>query len=92
LRTIPYNLAIGAHERISEVGENPGALTNDSIYKGGGPDPLGAAAEHNRFFAAPNYIFYQQVETIGQLVRNQQVGGSIPLAGSTGSPILGTKI
>jgi len=42
-----YDVATGAHERISEWAKNPGALTNDSIYKGGGPDPLGAAGERN---------------------------------------------
>jgi len=41
---------------------------------------------HNRLGAPPNYLYYQQVEALEQLVRNQQVGGSIPLAGSTDSP------
>jgi hypothetical protein len=33
------------------------------------------------------YINYQLAITPAQFVRNQQVGGSIPLAGSIGSPL-----
>jgi hypothetical protein len=32
------------------------------------------------------HIYYQVYAALGQLVRNQRVGGSIPLAGSPGSP------
>jgi hypothetical protein len=44
------------------------------------------AAEHNRLGTPPKYLYYQQDETLEQFVRNQQVGGSIPLAGSIDSP------